>query len=447
MKHLKEIIKVSLPLVASTASYTVLTFTDRMFLSWYSPEAIAASVPAMALSFAMICFFMGTGQYVNVLIAQFYGAKQMDDLAKSFWQGIYFSVLSGLILILFIPLGSLIIENSGHSPEVIIQEKLYFEILLLGGGFVVMMNVLAAFYSGRGKTRMVMYISFLGAAVNIVLNYMFIFGKLGVPEMGIKGAGIATVLANIVIVLVYLGFIFRKKERARFPLTSHFLPNLRIFKKLIRFGAPNGFQFFIDVTGFTVFIFLVGLHGDEHLAATNIVLSINMLAFMPIVGFGQATSILVGQYMGRKDQDSVVSLTWETVKVAGIYGILLGSTFLLFPEFYIQFFNSGDEASFQKITDISVSLLMVLPFFLLSDIGAIILGSALGGAGDTRFKMWFSILGSCLIFIPGEFVILKFLRLTPTHGWIWFILYLMIVGTVFWLRFQKGEWRKIDMVT
>ena len=190
-----EILRVSLPLVASTASHTVLTFTDRMFLAWYSPTAIAASVPASLLSFTFTCFFLGTGQYVNVLIAQFFGAKQDEDLARSLWQGIYFSIVSAFLIILFIPLGLLIINNSGHSLAVIVEEKAYFQILMFGGGLIVMNAVLASFFSGRSRTKIVMYLSLMGAVLNIILNYILIFGKLGFPAMGIRGAGIATIIA------------------------------------------------------------------------------------------------------------------------------------------------------------------------------------------------------------------------------------------------------------
>ena len=446
MKHFREILRVSLPLVVSTASYTVLTFTDRMFLSWYSPEAIAASVPAMILSYAGICFFMGTGQYTNVLIAQFFGASLDKDVARSLWQGIYFSIISSLILLLFIPLGKYIIDISGHGIEVITLEKAYFEILLTGGGLVVLNGVLSSYYSGRGKTKIIMYISFVGAAINIFLNYILIFGRFGFPELGIEGAGIATVTSNFAIAIIYLAFIFLGKDRRFIPITKLVSFNWRIFYKLLRFGAPNGFQQLIDITSFTVFIFLIGLHGDHILAATNIVLSINMLAFMPMLGFGQAAAILVGQYIGKNEKESVLSITSDTLKVAFIYGIGIGLLFLFFPEFFIQFFKSADTVSFQKISDAAIPLFMILPAFLLSDTVAIIYGSVLGGTGDTKFKMWFSVLLSSFLFVPGEVLILKTFGFSAIIGWLWITFYLTLMAFVFWMRFKTGNWRKIDMI-
>jgi MATE family multidrug resistance protein len=444
--NIGEILRVSLPLVVSNASHTVLTFTDRMFLSWYSPTAIAASVPASLLSFTFVCFFLATGQYVNVLIAQFFGAKQHEDLAKSLWQGIYFTLISAFIIILFIPLGNLIIDFSGHSAHVIAEEKLYFDILMLGGGLIVASAVLSSYFSGRSLTRIVMYFGILGAILNILFNYVLIFGKLGFPSMGIRGAGIATVSASGVVVVAYLFLIFLGEDRKTFPLTRVFGFDKRIFLKLIRFGVPNGFQFFVDLATFSAFIFLIGLQGDAVLAASNIVLSVNMLAFMPMTGIGMATAILVGQYMGKMKPDIVTRVTYRTLKMAFAYGVVAGIAFFFFPEFFLSFFKGENSSSFSRIQTEAIPLFKILPVFLLCDCVAIVFGSTLNGVGDTRFKMWFVIAIACLLFAPGEALILGYLRLPAIYGWIFCSFYIFCFGFVFFLRFKQGKWRDIDMI-
>ncbi|MCP4755432.1 MAG: MATE family efflux transporter [Proteobacteria bacterium] len=441
-----EILKVALPLVASTASHTILTFTDRMFLSWYSPTAIAASVPASILSFTFICFFLGTGQYVNVLIAQFFGAKKDDDLVRSLWQGIYFSIVSAFIIVLFIPLGHLIIDHSGHSLQVMADEKAYFDILMMGGGLIVLGAVLASYFSGRSRTKIIMYVSLMGAVLNIFFNYLLIFGKYGFPRLGIRGAGIATVSASGIVIVVYILLIFLGKDSLRSSVIRLFGFNQRIFFKLIQFGVPNGFQFFVDLAAFSIFVFLFGLQGDTVLAASNIVLSVDMLAFMPMLGIGQATSILVGQYMGRKSPDMVVRVTYRALKMAVLYGVVMGVVFLFFPEFFLGFFRGNDAEAYGSIQAAAIPLFRVLPAFLLFDCMAIIFGSALGGVGDTRFKMWFVILFACLFFVPGEFLILGYWRWPAIYGWLYCTLYVFCFGLVFYFRFKRGKWREIDMV-
>ena len=442
-----QILKVSLPLVASTTSHTVMTFTDRMFLAWYSPATIAAAVPASILSFTFICFFMGTGQYVNVIVAQFFGAKHSEDLARSLWQGTYFALVAAFIIMLCTPLGAFIIEHSGHSPEVIAEEQAYFRVLMFGGGLLVMTAVLGSYFSGRSQTKVVMYFSFMGAVLNILFNYILIFGKLGFPAMGIRGAGIATVSASAFVVCAYVILILTGRDRHEYPVTRLIGFDKRIFLKLIRFGAPNGFQFFIDLSTFSVFIFLIGLQGDTMLAASNIVLSVDMLAFMPMVGLGQAIGILVGQCMGRRQPEIAVTVTHKALLMAASYGVLTGILFFSFPQFFIGFFRGEDPASYDAIQMAAIPIFRILPVFLLCDCFANMYSGALGGVGDTRFKMWTMILLSVFLFAPGEVLILGYWKLSAVYGWLHCTLYIFIYGSVLYLRFRQGKWRDIDMIS
>jgi len=443
---LGEILKVALPLVASTTSHTIMTFTDRMFLSWYSPAAIAASVPASVLSYTFICFFLGTGRYVNVLIAQFFGAELSEDLGKSLWQGIYFAFVAAFAIVLCTPLGIFIIEHSGHSTQVIAEERAYFEILMFGGGLVVMTAVLSSYFSGRSRTKVVVYLAFVGAILNIVFNYVLIFGKLGMPAMGIRGAGIATVSASGFVVLAYVVLILTGRDRRQYPVTRSIGFDKRIFAKLIRFGAPNGFQSFIDLSTFSAFIFLIGLQGDTILAASNIVLSVDLLAFMPMVGLGQAIGILVGQCMGRRLPDTAVTVTHRALAMAVLYGVAIGIAFFCFPQFFIGFFRGGNAGHYDAIEKAAIPIFRILPFFLLCDCLANIFGGALGGVGDTRFKMWAIITLSVLLFAPGELLILGYWRLPAIYGWLFCTFYIFLFGSVLYVRFRQGKWREIDMI-
>ena len=442
-----EILRVSLPLVASTTSHTIMTFTDRMFLSWYSPAAIAASVPASLLSFTFICFFLGTGQYVNVLIAQFHGAQRNDDVARSLWQGTYFALIAASIIAFCTPLGSFIINHSGHSSQVIVEEQAYYKILMFGGGLVIMTAVLGSYFSGRSQTKILMYLSFMGAILNILFNYILIFGKLGFPAMGIRGAGLATISASAFVVLAYIVLILIGEDRHRYPVTRLTGFNKRIFAKLIRFGAPNGFQFFIDLATFSAFIFLIGLQGDTVLAASNIVLSVHMLAFMPMVGLGQAIGILVGQCMGREQPDIAVKVTHRALIMAVVYGLLTGVLFFFLPHFFVGFFRGDDAVSYDAIQAAAIPIFRVLPAFLMCDCFANVFGGALGGVGDTRFKMWIMIVFAVLLFAPGEVLILGYWQLSVIYGWLFCTFYIFLFGSALYLRFRYGRWREIDMIS
>ncbi len=442
----KEILLIALPLIASQASHTILTFTDRMFLSWHSSASIAASGPASILSFAIICFFRGTGSYVSPLIAQFCGAKKSAQISKTLWQGVYLFIISSVLIVALIPVGNMIIDHSGHASDVIVQEKIYFDILMYGGGLVVLEAVFASFFSGLGRTKMIMYTWLGGAILNIIFDYILIFGKCGLPAMGIAGAGIGTALTHFIVVIAYCFVIFKKKYRRKYRIHLFWRFNTSLFVKLVRFGTPEGFHFFIDIAGFSAFLFFIGAHGKYALAASTLTIFVDMMAFMPMIGLGIATAVLTGQYIGKKKKGVALLVTSNSMKITAFYGIVIGCLFWFLPDLFINCFKGDDLDAFVQITREAKPLFRILPFFLIIDSIHIIFGAALAGAGDTKYKMYVAALSSTLVFVPGEYFILKYWDLPVVYGWWWSVLHLTIIGVIYLLRFRSQRWRKFDLI-
>ncbi|HDR15017.1 MAG TPA: MATE family efflux transporter, partial [Desulfobacteraceae bacterium] len=250
----RDVLRISLPLVASMASVTVMQFTDRLFLSHYSVEAISAALPAGIASFTFLSLFLGTAGYVNTFVAQYSGAGNRLRVGESLWQGIYFSVGSSLLLALLYFAAPSIFSFVGHSQEVRELEVVYFRILILGAGLPVLNAAVSCFYTGRGKTRTVMSVNILGAAVNIPLDYCLINGAAGFPELGIAGAGIATVAATGVTTGLFFMLMFSKANRRDFGTWPPRLFERDLFFRLMRYGLPSGGQFFLEIFGFTFLI-------------------------------------------------------------------------------------------------------------------------------------------------------------------------------------------------
>jgi len=143
----------------------------------------------------------------------------------------------------------------------------------------------------------------MGNIINMVLNYIMIFGHFGFPELGVKGAAIATLIATLFNLIVFAFVAINRDHETRYRILSGWRLQLSLFLRLLRFGFPSGLQFFILYLSVSIFILLVGRLGTITLAATSIAFNINMLAFMPMVGFGMAVMILVGQYQGKKRPD------------------------------------------------------------------------------------------------------------------------------------------------
>ena len=192
----RDVVALALPLVISTMSFTVMTFIDRMFLTWYSIDAVAAAMPAAMLQFTLISFPLGVATYVNTFVAQYEGAGRPRQIGPVVWQGVWIGLVAAVLLLLTAPLAPLYFEHAGHDPDVVVEETTYYSVLIFGSGAIILAGTLSSFFTGRGATRVVMAVDTTAAALNGLLAYLWIFGHGGFPRAGIAGAGAATVCGN-----------------------------------------------------------------------------------------------------------------------------------------------------------------------------------------------------------------------------------------------------------
>ena len=178
-----QFLVIAVPLILSTGAWSVQQFVDRMFLSWYSPDMIAAAMPAGILNFTVMSVFIGITSYTGTFVAQYYGAGRYDRIGPAIWQGVYVSFIGGVLLLCLIPLATPIFTRIGHAPMIIKHEVAYFQILCFGGVPAIASASFSAFFSGRGKPWPVMWVNTATTAFNLILDYALIFGKWGFPEM------------------------------------------------------------------------------------------------------------------------------------------------------------------------------------------------------------------------------------------------------------------------
>ena len=214
----KVVCQVGLPLVASMASSTVMQFTDRLFLSHYSLDAIAAAVPAGMPFLVILLSLMGVAEYAGVFIAQFVGAQMPEKVGRVLWQSLVISFAGALIFIAVSFFSKGLFDLAGHEAHLQVMEAEYFRIMCLGGGFALITASLSCFFSGRGQTRPVMVANIVAALVNIPMDYVLIFGKFGFPEMGIAGAAVSTVLGWITGCFIMILLVFRPKHETRYKV-------------------------------------------------------------------------------------------------------------------------------------------------------------------------------------------------------------------------------------
>ena len=443
----REVLVIAVPLILSTATWSVQHFVDRMFLTWYSPEAIAAAMPAGMLHFSILSIFMGTAGYVSTFVAQYYGAQRHHRIGPALWQGVYVSFLGGLMLLSASPFARPIFKLVGHSPLIQQNEVIYFQVLCLGGGFYIMSYALSGFYSGRGRTWPVMWINIFTTAVNLCLDYALIFGHWGCPELGIKGAAIATVLAGAFSVLVFFVLLSSGDHNRTFHTLKGWRLDNDLFVRLLRFGFPSGVQFFLEMAGFTGFVLLVGRLGIASLAATNIALNINTLAFMPMIGFGITISVMVGQYLGAENPDLAQASVYSGFHMTLVYMISIAAAYVIVPDIFVApFALKADPQEFSEIYRYSIVLLRFVAVYSLFDCMNIVFCSAIKGAGDTRFVMFITVVLSIFVLIIPAYMAIVIFEYGLMVSWILATTYIILLGVVFYLRFLNGKWKTMRVI-
>ena len=443
----REVLVVAIPLILSTASWSVQHFVDRMFLTWYSPETIAAAMPAGMLNFSMVSIFMGTAGYVSTFVAQYYGAKRFHRIGPALWQGVYMSLIGGLLILIAIPFAVPIFRLVGHSPAIQQHEVEYFRILCLGSFFYIGSYALSGFFSGRGKTWPVMWVNTFTTIVNLVLDYVLIFGHWGFPELGIKGAGIATVAAGVFSFLLFLIILAGGNTNRIYHSIKGWRFDRELFMRLLRYGFPSGVQFFLEMTGFTGFILVVGRLGTASLAATNIAFNINTLAFMPMIGFGIAISVLVGQYLGADKPALAQSAAYSGFHLTLAYMIAIASAYVLVPDIFVApFAHQADPQTFSIIYQYAVILLRFVAVYSIFDAMNIIFCSAIKGAGDTRYVMFVSVLLSVFVLIVPVYLVIEVLEFGLMFAWVLATAYVTLLGVIFYFRFLGGKWKSMRVI-
>ena len=443
----REVLVIAIPLILSTATWSIQHFVDRMFLTWYSPEAIAAAMPAGMLNFSMVSIFMGTAGYVTTFVAQYYGARQFHRIGPALWQAVYISLFGGILILCAIPFAEPVFSLVGHSPLIQQNEVAYFEILCLGGGAYAASYALSGFFSGRGKTWPVLWVNAATTVVNLVLDYALIFGHWGFPELGIRGAGIATVVAGVFSLLMFFALLCSGSNNETFHTIKGWRLERDLFVRLLRYGFPSGVQFFLEMAGFTAFVLLVGRLGIASLAATNIAFNINTLAFMPMIGCGIAISVLVGQYLGGDKPDRAQSVVYSGFHLTLVYMLSIAAAYVLVPDVFVApFALRADPGEFSEIYGYSIVLLRFVAVYSVFDTMNIIFCSAIKGAGDTRYVMLITVILSVFLFIIPVYLAVVVFELGLMVAWVFATVYITLLGVVFYLRFLGGKWKTMRVI-
>ncbi len=444
---LHELLLIALPLIISFGSQSLMNFADRIFLTWHSNTALAATMPAGMLNWTFLSFAYGIANYTGTFVAQYEGANRRDRVAAVVWQASAMALVLGAGLALLSLAAPAIFEFMGHPRDVQVAEVTYFSTLCLGTPAVLLMTTLSGFFSGKGRTAVVMIVNMSAVGINLALDYILIFGIGPFPALGIWGAALATVTANIFAAVFFLTLIVISTRREKYPMRETMKFDASLCLRMIQYGLPMGLQMFVDVAGFAVFAFFVGRLGTTQLAATNLAFNLNSLSFIPMIGLGVAVMTIVGRRVGEGEPE----LAQKTVRHALWFGLsYMGAwclAYLFIPKMLLAPFAAFAEGEdFSALEDLVVVLLRFVVIYGLFDVLAIIYGYAIRGAGDTFFPLIFFALASLLCLITPAVLISLYWKGNLLAIWAAVTSYVVVVGIGMYWRYSSGYWKTLSLL-
>lgn len=445
----KPLLALAGPLIIAN-SFTTIQFTvDRAFLSQYDPNAMGASMPASMVFWLPMSLLHGTAAYSSAFVAQYTGAGRPHRVGPAVWHSLYIALLFGSLFWLVWPFAGLMFESFGHEVKLIPLETTYFRTLLAAAAPMGLVAALGGFFSGRGDSWTVTLMNLIGTVVNIVLDYILIWGRYDFPEMGIAGAGWATVIGSWASALVGLAIFLKPEFRTRYATSTGWKLEADLVWRYLKFGVPSGMQWMLEALSFTFFVLLVGQIGAAEANATSLTFTLNMFAFLPMMGLGQAVAVLVGQRLGENRPDLAERTTLIGVRWAFVYMVMIALVYLALPQLLMRGFrppaDSPQAAEFEAVSQIVPRLLICVAIYSLADAVYVVFSFALRGAGDTRFVMWLTfLLAWPVMILPTWWLV----RHDYSIFWPWATAtaYVGVMAICFGLRFRKGHWKTMRVI-
>lgn len=445
----KDIWKLAWPLIIMNGCNTVMLLCNRIILSKLQLEDVTASVASSQLFNCASCFFVITTSFTGTIVAQHFGNKNKEECVRAAWNGFYFACMVSIFLLAFLPpFGSWIFQYGSLSDAVKEREVIYFTALTPSAAFACMEAPFLTFFTATGRSRITAAAKIGTCIISVPLNYIMIFGKCGLPAMGIKGAGLAISTAAAVSFLFALtAFLVQKQDLWASRKYFHF--RFATIKKLFLFGAPGGLQTNIRSAGFACVLLWFGCLGDLAMTAAGLAMTINLIAFIPLLGLMDSASVLTGKYIGERDLATAAMISKRSIRLLSLYFIFIAVLYLLFPEILIKLFSpkSGDGLKISEVLPLVKIILILQIFQNFYDGQRFITAGSLRGAGDTRIPLVLAIVSVWMIQVPMTFIFTKIFPSPIYIAWAAGItFYVVCDALIIQWRKNTGAWKRIKVV-
>lgn len=447
---LKALLSLAWPIILARATQSVVGFCDALMVAPLGETALAATTTGALNTFAFIILPFGTVFILQSFTAQLRGRGNLEAVGRYAYYGLLLAALSAAVALCAIPLVPWLLSGMSYTPEVRTLIVEYVGIRLLSVGGAVGAEALGNWYGGLGNTRVSMMVGVVTMVANVALNYLLIEPRFGLPGYGVAGAACASTVAT------WLGFAMAWLMLVRGHGYRSLLPPIRApwgalrrseLWRVLRFGLPNGVNWFLEFSAFVLFINVVVTSlGTTALAAFNVMIQLNSISFMPAFGLASGGAVLVGEAIGRRALHEVPGFVRLTAGVAATWMLSVGVVNVLFPTELVGLFAHGSAAQAAALIGMGAAMLILSSVWQLFDALAMTLSEALRAAGDTAWTMWARIVLAWGVFIPGAWLAVR-----VYGGGVGMLMaavasYIGLLALALLWRYRSGRWRSIDLV-
>ncbi len=438
-KFATKILEIALPAIAGLSSHILISLVDTAMVGRLenAKENLAAMGLGVLATWAIVSFFSSFSTGTHILVAREEGKGNYEECKKvlntSLIFGFFVGLLFGLLIYLLAPHFSWLIAKD-KVVEKLTSEYISFRFLSLP--FFLMIVAFRGFFFGIGHSKIFMISGIILNIVNIFLNWVLIFGNLGAPKLGLKGAALASSVATIVDFFFYLYVTFLKFYRKKYRTKKMFTFSLNIMQSIIKLSLPVSFQNIFILIGFLIFLALIGFIGTLYQAASQVVISIIFIALLPCFAFGIAAQTLVGNNLGIKDYDLAEKYGLESLKLILIFSFSLALIFIITPKLLLYLITNDPI-----IISTSKIILQIAGIAQIFYGIAIVLAYILQSAGLSFFVMKAEVFTNWLIFLPLAFLSSVVFKLGFVVTWISLPVYIFIYALILMKRFLSGKWK------
>ena len=433
--------KLAAPVMLGMLGHTFVSFVDNIMVGQIGTAELAAVSLGNSFMFIVMSIGIGFSTAITPLIAEADSANNFDQAKSTFKHGLFLCTVLGIFLFLGVFFAKPLMYLMKQPQEVVELAIPYLDLVAFSLIPLVVFQALKQFSDGMSMTKYPMYATLIANIVNIILNYLLIFGKFGFPELGIVGAAYGTVISRF-IMLAYLWWLLANKERSSALVTNikFFVLEKLMLRKLINLGAPSAMQMFFDVAIFTSAIWLSGLLGKNAQAANQIALNLSSMTFMIAMGLSIASMVRVGNQKGLQNFKELRRIAFSIFLLGILLAIFFGAIFFLFhkslPKIYVDFNDVTNYADNLEVVAIASQLLFAAAIFQISDTIQVVVLGALRGLQDVKIPTIITFISYWIIGFPVSYFFGKEEMYGSFGIWLGLLAGLSTAAVLLYLRFN-----------